>query len=107
MYSPDKWSILKYRDGSLAILSGWDGPYVEPDEWRRSSPITKVKENKDNLEVFTTSSMYVLWNERYGLSRVSGSIWESMKFMMKLDSAPAVTLLTEEEARKELNERFK
>lgn len=107
MYSPDRWSILKYKTGELAILAGWNGPYVEPDEWRRSSPITKVKRNKGHLEAFTTSSYYLLNKDRYGLTPLTRSIWASMEFQMEIVPIKAVTLLTKEEAMKELNERFK
>lgn len=104
MYSPDRWSLLKYRDGSLAVLAGWNGAYVEPDEWRRSSPIIGVRGDSELLT--ESGSCYKVDWDRYGLTEVSHSVWASMEFQMKMDSVKAVTLLTEKEARKELKERF-
>jgi len=56
--TPDRWVVVELTDGDTTfrkILSGWNGGYLNNDNWRLSSPIVNETEMKQYIEFVTDS----------------------------------------------------
>lgn len=67
-HNPDRWCVMKYSTGDVAILSGWSGGYLQGDQWRRSSKVEMVSEFEDHFMVQTQSSEYILRKNAIGMT---------------------------------------
>ena len=54
IYTPDAWVLIKTPD-CVKVLAGWKGGYLNGDEWRLSSGVTKI-EDADNCWKMTNHS---------------------------------------------------
>lgn len=78
MYMPDNWVIIALTtptDHIKKVLAGWHGGYLNGDEWRLSSGITKVTDKDTYWEIENESgSVYHCHKEAERLSGMTGSI---------------------------------
>lgn len=83
MHTPDKWLLMKYQTGELAIISGWSGGYLNGDSWRRSSQIEFGASTAPGLlMVSTISSEYQLYESRIGMTGLMANIIAQMNEKM-------------------------
>lgn len=69
IYTPDAWVLIKTPD-CVKVLAGWKGGYLNGDEWRLSSGVTKI-EDIDNVWKITNHSGSIY----YCVKRLSGVIF--------------------------------
>jgi hypothetical protein len=79
MYSPNRWVVLKIKD-VYKVLAGWSGGYLDADEWRMNSGISKVEEDGDYYLFHGYSgSTYKCHKKGYGLTGLTASILDRTK----------------------------
>ena len=67
-YNPDNWVVLKTLDNVYKVLAGWSGGYLSSDNWRISSGIAKVEDDKDHwLFIGHSGSIYKCHKKGYGV----------------------------------------
>ena len=80
MHTPNKWVVLRFKEGNFKVLGGWSGGYLNGDSWRLNSGITKVKENEDHYIFYGASgSKYKCYKGREGMTSLSSSIYAELK----------------------------
>lgn len=78
MYTPDCWVVLKIPaipekeiESNYRLFAGWRGGYLDSDNWRLNSGITKVVEHPTFYKFFSESgSIYKCHPKQYGVSGV-------------------------------------
>lgn len=79
-YTPDRFTIIDYgnkydRYERYAVLAGWWGNFVNPDSWKRSSPIVKWEVSDDKIIATTFSgSKYILLKDNIGITMLTASL---------------------------------
>lgn len=69
MYSPDKWLLVEIggTDPHYRVFGSWSGGYLDGDEWRLNSGITRVEEDETHYYFYGGSgSCYKCNKEMYG-----------------------------------------
>lgn len=79
-YSPDKWSILKMKDGVYKVLAGWSGGYLDSDSWKVSSGLLSIEEDGDYYLMHNHSgSVYRCHKQSEGMTHLSASIYSKIQ----------------------------
>lgn len=81
MYTPDRWVILKVNNGKEVtnkVFAGWNGGYLDGDEWKLNSGNVSEEEFEDRWE-FTgySGSVYKCYKSAYGMSGYMGTVLSS------------------------------
>ena len=80
-YYPDNWVLVEFIKDNIAtrkVLAGWHGGYLNGDEWRLSSGVTKIVETETGYEIHNESgSIYYCNKNTMRLSTVTGSMLEN------------------------------
>ena len=94
MHEPSRWVIFGGPSMECCkVLGGWWGGYLDSDEWRASSGITKIEEKPDCYLIHNESgSIYKCYKGCEGVTSLSGSILAKIQ-----DKYPDVHTLTVEE----------
>jgi len=70
--TPDRWVVVELTHGDRTfrkILSGWNGGFLDSDDWRLSSTIVNETEMKHHIEFATDSgSTYKCLRSKEGLT---------------------------------------
>lgn len=82
-YIPNRWVIVEIVVSASTVirkvLAGWSGGYLDADNWRMSSGITKVVEHDDRYDVHNQSgSTYTCFKSAVGVTSLSGSILNNL-----------------------------
>ena len=66
-YTPSNWVIVK-TPHCHKVLAGWRGGYLDGDDWRMNSGITKIDFDDEHYYFYgETGSCYKCKTDRYGL----------------------------------------
>lgn len=82
MYTPDNWVVIKFdiEEPYYRVLAGWSGGYLDSDNWRLNSGITKVEKDEDFFYFYgSTGSCYKCHKHFYGLRKNNSYIWNQIK----------------------------
>jgi hypothetical protein len=77
-YKPDRWVVIKItteKDVLYKVFATWLSGYLDGDNWRMNSGITKVEEDGDYWLFYGTSdSIYRCHKDGIGTSGYTGAI---------------------------------
>ena len=83
VYSPDTWVILKITSPTetyYKVLAGWFGGYLNGDNWRVNSGITKIVNHKTHYNIYGNSgSIYTCPKHTERLQNITNGKYEAMK----------------------------
>lgn len=68
-YTPNHWMLIKItgKDPHYKVFGSWSGGYLDGDEWRMNSGITKmIKEDDHYLFIGSSGSTYACHKDTYG-----------------------------------------
>ena len=79
MYRPHRWVVIKLPERGYKVLGGWVGGYLDGDEWRLNSGITRA-DREDDLWFFSgaSGSVYQCHESAYGVTALSGGILKKL-----------------------------
>lgn len=84
MNVPDRWVVVKLTGPDTVlykILAGWYGGYTGSDEWKMSSKIVDIVNNRDDSHSFSgeSGSEYICYHKAYGTSGYTQSVFNRLK----------------------------
>jgi len=95
--TPDRWVVVEITHDDKTfrkILSGWNGGYLDSDNWRLSSPVVNETEMKHHYEFTTDSgSTYKCLHSREGLTGTTSNWFSNFQEQAKDKDNVTVKLL--------------
>ena len=79
MYRPHRWVVIKLPERGYKVLGGWVGGYLDGDEWRLNSGITRADRVGDHwFFAGASGSVYQCHESAYGVTALSGGILKKL-----------------------------
>jgi hypothetical protein len=109
-YSPDKWEIIKIKNGTTIvhkILGNWSGSYLEGRSWRISSGVIGVRE-EGNFYLFEnySGSIYKCHKSMKTLGLMTADIYNKIQEETKELPEANVEIISVDQLIKEINGNF-